>query len=376
MVTFAKDAAGLIGFDLDVDIHALPIIVFGCWARSVLGLDFSDSLWIWTDETTINFSDPVGSRAFRNDWCPPEGKIPFSANILITVDNEYGLYVNGLWVGSGSDWQTVQSYCVSLTPGCNTFAVNATNDVGTAANPGAVLAAIQITYTDGTTYNLVSDTTWRYSLTVPFDSLQPGTPVQNWPFAVEQSPYGVWPWGTLQLPPQPAELTLKDANWIWTNELRRIGFNGSYLPLPVGSRAFRKEVILPSGRAAVAALVTMAADDQYSLYVQGEFIGSGTAWTTAQPYAVTFPTPLTQITIAVSATNTGSLAGLIAAVQLVLNDDGCAPFTSIVTDVSWKFATSPSDGWQSPTFDDSSWLNAVVIGPYGISPWGDITISA
>jgi hypothetical protein len=39
-------------------------------------------------------------------------------------------------------------------------------------------------------------------------------------------------------------------------------------------------------------------------------------------------------------------------------------------DATWKAANALQTNWQSPSFNDSSWTNALVLGSYGISPWG------
>lgn len=60
-----------------------------------------------------------------------------------------------------------------------------------------------------------------------------------------------------------------NASWIWTTEVR-----APYAP--GDDRAFRATFTTPSGRVAASALILIAADDFYSLYLNGQFIaGSG-----------------------------------------------------------------------------------------------------
>ena len=39
-------------------------------------------------------------------------------------------------------------------------------------------------------------------------------------------------------------------------------------------------------------------------------------------------------------------------------------------DATWKTQNSLQSNWQLPSFNDSSWTNALVLGAFGISPWG------
>ncbi|PPQ96202.1 hypothetical protein CVT26_005607 [Gymnopilus dilepis] len=352
-------------------VQALGVAVLAAFSLTpVVALDFSNSSWIWTNEVK-NGAAPPGSRPFRNDWCPPQGKVPSTASIIITADNAYTLFLNGNTVGSASNWTTVQSYCVNLNPGCNTFAINATNFDGPGPNPAGVLLATLISYTDGSTSTLVSDASWRYNLSVPVGFEQPSFDDSKWPFAIVEGSNGDPRWGLFPPQPQPGELFLPDATWIWTNEVV-IPPNGTIPSAPIGSRAFRYTINLPAGKTAIAAIAYITADDLYDLYIQGQLIGSGQTWTSAQTYVTKFQSPLSQIVLAVNGTNTGAQAGLIAAVQLVTTDAQCSPITSVVTNSGWKFSTSFPTNWQSPTFDDSTWKFAVNEGPYGVAPWGKI----
>ena len=78
--------------------------------------------------------------------------------------------------------------------------------------------------------------------------------------------------------------------------------------------------------------------------------------------------------IAVEGLNVSANAsGIIAALQRNSTQSGTAP-TTIVTDGTWMALpgtpASPPDGWNTASFDDSSWPAANVLGAYGIAPWG------
>ncbi|KAF7359270.1 hypothetical protein MSAN_01269400 [Mycena sanguinolenta] len=168
----------------------------------VAALDFGAAQWIWTNEISGG-NAPVGTRAFRKDFTPPLGKTPVEANILIAVDNGFTLYVNGGEIGTGGDWRYAESFCVALRPCLNVFAVTGVNTGG----PAGVLATIQITYDDGSTSTVVSDTTWRASTTVPAGYEQLSFDANRWTPAIAQGGYGVSPWGQIAIPSTPPVLS-------------------------------------------------------------------------------------------------------------------------------------------------------------------------
>ncbi|KAJ7184329.1 lectin [Mycena filopes] len=323
--------------------------VLALFVASTAALDFGASKWIWTNEVSAG-NAPVGSRAFRKDFVAPQGKTPVQADIILTVDNSLTLYVNGAEVGTGGDFTKAERFCVPLQPCLNVFAVTGTN----AAGPAGLLAAIQITYSDGSTSTIVSDTTWRYSTTVPSGYEQLSFDDNSWAPAIVEGAYGVAPWA---------------AKWIWTNEV----VNGN---APAGSRAFRRTYTPASGQTATSATIIITADNEYTLYVNGVLIGSGTDFHTAQTYNVNL-SPASEVVIAVYATNTLTVnnpAGLLAAVQI--NTDECTCSSVLfVTDGGWKASTGTPIGFQLPGYDDSSWPAATVEGPYGMAPWGATTVS-
>lgn len=169
--------------------------------------------------------------------------------------------------------------------------------------------------------------------------------------------------------PPSTTLSLSNANWVWTNEV-----SSSLQNAPVGSRAFRGTLAVPSGHTATSASVTITADDENIFYVQGQLVGNGETWRYAQAYTnILLPTPATEVVIAVIATNNLANGGLIAVIELTLD---CGSIISFVTDGSWKYDINYPDEFQYPEFDDSAWSRVFVEGGYGIQPWGDIPVQA
>lgn len=315
--------------------------------------------------------DPVGARAFRKDFVAPEGKTPVSADIIMTVDNGFTLYVNGAEVGTSGDYRFAERFCVSLKPCLNVFAVNAVN-AATVPNPAGLLAAIEITYDDGTTDTIVSDTTWRADTTVPAGFEQLTYDDNSWPAASFVGNYGVAPWGSISIPSDPPVLSLTDANWIWTNEV----VNGN---APVGPRAFRRTYVPPNGQTPASATIIITADNEYSLYVNSVLVGSGNDFQIAQRYVVDL-LPAPNVVFAVYAVNdltTPNPAGVIFSAEInMVSECNCTSGAYIISDGAWKSNTATPIGFQLAGYDDSSWPAATVEAPYGSAPWGDVTVSA
>ncbi|KAF4612396.1 hypothetical protein D9613_003568 [Agrocybe pediades] len=143
-----------------------------------LGLDLASSSWIWTTE--------------------------FTGSQDITVDNFYVLYVNGAVIGqrtSSNNWQQAGRFCVGLSPTTNVIAVNGTNE---AIGRAGVLAAIQVTYSDGTITTSISDVSWKATSSLPSGFQTTTFNDASWPAAVISGGYAVWPYAPITTPAGPA----------------------------------------------------------------------------------------------------------------------------------------------------------------------------
>ncbi|KAJ7491254.1 lectin [Mycena latifolia] len=337
-------------------------------APRAAALDFSTSQWIWTNDVSGGAA-PVGSRAFRKDFTAPLGKTPVQADIIIAVDNGFTLYVNGAEVGTGGDFRFAERFCVPLCTCLNVFAVTGVN----AGGPAGLIATILVTYSDGTTSTLVSDTTWRASVTVPAGYEQLSYDDSSWKPAIAEGAEPIAPWGQTTIPSVPPALSLTNADWIWTSEV----VNGN---APPGPRAFRRTYTPPTGQTPTSATIIMVADNGYSLYVNGVLVGSGTDFHIAQTYTVNL-SPAQEVVFAVYAVNADVVpnpAGLLAIIEVNSVAEGCDCTSGaiFVTDGSWKSNTGTPIGFQLPGYDDSSWPAATVEGPYGMAPWGTVTVTA
>ncbi|KAF5379400.1 hypothetical protein D9615_006572 [Tricholomella constricta] len=357
----------------DFSLAILYFLIATC-ATCVAGLDFTGANWIWTPGRAADgVTYPLGNVTFRRDFTPPAGRVPIAANILITTDNVYTLYVNGRKVGTGTDFRYPQRYCVPLVKDCNVFAVSAQNT----GNAAGLLAAIQIRYSDGFTDTIVTDGQWHAIAGTPAGFEQVAFDDSAWPAAFVEGPYpNTAPWTQsehpLHIPPESQNPgpSLQSANWIWTNELTSPGAS-----VPIGARAFRKTVVLPNGQLTSQARILIATDNEHTVYVNGLLVGSGGSFTQAQRYVVNFP-PTSRVVIAVFARNIppGGPAGVFAAAELVSCD--CSEDVYFVTDRSWKYSITFTPNFIQPDFNDAAWLPAVLEGGFGAPPWGPTTVPA
>ncbi|KAJ7789428.1 hypothetical protein B0H14DRAFT_3162077 [Mycena olivaceomarginata] len=331
-------------------------------------MTFASSKWIWTATTTAN-----AFVAFRKDFTPPLGKALIAAEILITAENSFNLYVNGDNVGSGhSRVSFSHRFCVDLLPSYNVFAVNAST-----ASVGGLLATILLTYTDSTTDTLVSDGTWRANKGLPAGFEQLSFDDTAWPAATVLAAYGQGDFATVveRIPSDPPVVDLSRADWVWTDVIPASGN-------PASSRAFRRVFTPAPGQVPASATIIIAADNEYTLYVNGVTVGMGSTRKVAQRYTVNFANPVSEVVLAVLATNNAaSPAGLISAMEINMKPAGrtsCTAGAFVLTDAQWK---SPKGAipvaFEQPGFDDSAWPVVVAEEVYGAGPtWGTLAISA
>ena len=163
----------------------------------------------------------------------------------------------------------------------------------------------------------------------------------------------------------PAPLSLSGANWIWYPE----GNPASVAP--TATRYFLREVDLPANETLARANFLITADDQWTVYVNGHEAGQSSgqtsSWTQAQELDITQELHPGANTIAVAATNAAGPGSWIGKLGLQYTD---GTTTSLVTDNAWKASQQDPQGWQDPGFDDSAWVPALTVDPYGSGPWG------
>ncbi|KAF8877700.1 hypothetical protein BD779DRAFT_1556652 [Infundibulicybe gibba] len=154
---------------------------------------FPNSSWIWMGAQAL-VEAPAGDWAFRISL-PTSPAPATTAIVLLTVDDHFVLYHNGQLVANSTDlrlyWKFAPAFLVSLDPGSNMFAIRATN-----AGPSiaGLIASIQISYADGSTTTIASDSTWRVTQPVPDGFESPSFDDSQWVPATVLAKYGEKPW--------------------------------------------------------------------------------------------------------------------------------------------------------------------------------------
>ncbi|MEQ8764864.1 MAG: DUF1080 domain-containing protein [Planctomycetota bacterium] len=151
----------------------------------------------------------------------------------------------------------------------------------------------------------------------------------------------------------------QDARWIWAA--------GTQQPRPEDeSVRFRKTFELEGE--AKGAVITLAADNHFVLWVNGQQVGRGDAWERASRFDITrlLVADSTNL-LAVEAWNDGGPAALIGFLDIELQG---GKTQRIDTDSSWLTGTGTED-WTLPEFD-ASWLPAAEFGRYGEQTWNGV----
>jgi hypothetical protein len=160
--------------------------------------------WIWYPEGPAGGATfPAETRYFRDTVDIPAGKTIKSAQMVITADDSYLLYVNGTRTAQGDSWQQAQLVDLSnvLQAGSNTLAVSATNG---SASPAGLIATLEVQFTDGSSLQVDTDGSWKTAQQAPTGWQQPGFDDSGWPTALVEASYGSGPWGSGVTIAQPA----------------------------------------------------------------------------------------------------------------------------------------------------------------------------
>ncbi|KAJ7766353.1 hypothetical protein DFH07DRAFT_352252 [Mycena maculata] len=182
---------------------------FGSWGHNVTvpspdpnPLNLTDSNWIWSTADAEAVA-PAGNVGFQRTVSTPTGKSAVSATILLTVDNGFALYLNGDYVGAPplhvSIWQYAQQFTVNLNPTVNVIAVVGQNFnvSATTESSAGLIAAIRVSYADGSSDFIPTNSSWLYSPDSNFNLSTFLSTSNGLSPAFSLGPYGMQPWGNL-----------------------------------------------------------------------------------------------------------------------------------------------------------------------------------
>lgn len=179
-----------IGFFLFVTLAA---IVPDSWtAVPPAAPSFEGACWIWFPGDDAR-KPPAGTRYFRGELqVPAAGKIQ-SADLLITCDNLYSVWINGKPVGesetNNSAWRRPKRYNVAelIVPGRNVVAVEGINTLPGAAG---LLVKLVVQPAEGQAVELSSNQQWRSTDEAFEDWESPNYLDSSWPAARVVAKFG------------------------------------------------------------------------------------------------------------------------------------------------------------------------------------------
>ncbi|MEO6434177.1 MAG: heme-binding protein, partial [Tepidisphaeraceae bacterium] len=120
------------------------------------------------------------------------------------------------------------------------------------------------------------------------------------------------------------------------------------------------------------AWIWAAGDDEMDIYLNGKRVARSGGWTRAllvdvRPLLVTG-----ENSIAVKCKNATGPAAIT--LKLEIRRQYGPPFR-LVTDATWKTWSEDKKGWRGKKFDDAAFETTRVVGPYGMEPWGELSVA-
>jgi alpha-L-rhamnosidase len=161
--------------------------------------------------------------------------------------------------------------------------------------------------------------------------------------------------------PHPLSEAFKSSRWIWYPEENP---SGAAKP---GTAYFRKDFTVADTDSEAFCLV--AADNLARIFINGERLGDWSDFKIANTFNITKSLRPGKNVVAISVQNMGDApnpSGLLALIHISTKSVGKG---TVITDSSWKTADTVEKDWETPDFDDTSWISAKDLGAYGMEPW-------
>lgn len=312
--------------------------------------------WIWQPTA----GDTARVFYFRKTFDMSAAAKPLKATLRITVDNSYKLFVNGSPVGQENDWTKVGNYDVTalLRSGRNVIAVEGGGD-GNGFD--ALLCALEIDLGGGRRMGVVSDGGWVVSKNATEGWNTTGFKDTEWKKVRVVGPAGMAPWNLAETKftvtgPLADVPKAMQGQWIWKSDAADTA-RQFYL---------RKAFDLSAGQTVTKAVLRIAVDNTYKLFINGAAVGAGDDWTKVGTYDVAALLRPGRNVIAVEGGGDGGLDALLCDLETDL-DDG--QHVSVLSDGDWVISKNADAGWPQPEFKDAEWKKVRVLGPADMPPW-------
>ena len=251
-------------------------------------LSFDGAMWIWDTEA----KQKAGTWYFQKGFDFPAGEKPQKAQILITCDNLWTLYVNDNMIGvndtAPNAWNRPRLIDVSneLIIEQNSIAVEGVNTI---PGPAGLLVKLEVQFESGKTYTLISDGSWISSPKPEKGWENTGfTPGDNWSPCHVIGPFGIGPWNKFSVkkgakPAKPAkaypkETEFKDAIFkagvVFVGDSQNFNVSGqpTYVQFINGTRAyFEMDPMTPAAIGAkLYSLIPFTPDGRLTLLCDAE----------------------------------------------------------------------------------------------------------
>ena len=174
-------------------------------------------------------------------------------------------------------------------------------------------------------------------------------------------------WIGLDVPDRP--FPLAGAEWIWYPE------GDPQKEAPVGTRYFRRSVMIPPGATVTGARLFGTGDNECTIYLNGDEVLTSKQFRVIGEADVKSRLRPGLNIIGASVVNTGEKptpAGFIGRLAVEYGD-GTSLF--VPSGRGWKSSAIDVVGWRTGEFNDSGWVASKVLGPAGMQPWGDLHTS-
>lgn len=167
--------------------------------------------------------------------------------------------------------------------------------------------------------------------------------------------------------PEPTLRPLGAAQWIWRKE------GNPAVAAPPGKRYFRRLFTLDAGSRVVAASLAMTVDNSFECWVNGQPAGAGDDFNHIYATKITaLLKPGTNV-VAVAAVNGADAPNPAGLIGLLRIDYGAGQIVELPTDNHWEAADTVAANWTTSTAPDAGWAPAMVLGPLGMAPWGELS---
>lgn len=307
----------------------------------VLNPTYGVGSWIWAEQNHPNQT----CRLWRAFEIPKATKI-ISAQLQVTADDSYRIFLDGKELGIGQDWRVLNNYNVAsyLTPGRHVLAVEGHS----VTSLGGVLLGFRVEFANHRMLEIGSDSRWRTAPNTDANWLRQKQAPVSWPTARVVAPFEHYPW-------QKKPVVSGIGPWIW----------GATVQNQQTCR-FWKRFRIPRMRKIRQATLMITADNSYRVFLDGQELGRGAEWRDLSEYNISRRLKSGWHTLAVQAFNDSAEAGMVLGLSVEFED---GTVLNVISDTSWRIASNNDKLWASRRRAPPDWEFARLVNhPWS---WGD-----